>query len=221
MSTIYNNYQSNATLLSNITTSVTSNMIVYISTQLSNILPASVYQRQNFTDPIVFSLLWKSGLLPQYAKLTEDWGLGYNLGYLKIDTSFSTYHRATSFYKILEDYIYLRMNPEWQLNRIDTTFREDFNVTRDSTGSVQNFLGKLILNNFNTFSQSFIFNNQSFNPPIGKLETVYFQWADFTGQQIDNNDCEWTATLVITEQVSKATVQSTLPALPTMQPLRK
>jgi hypothetical protein len=221
VSTIYNNYQSNATLLSNITTSVTSNMIVYISTQLSNILPASVYQRQNFTDPIVFSLLWRSGLLPQYAKLTEDWGLGYNLGYAKIDTPFSTYHRATSFYKILEDYIYLRMNPEWQLNRIDTTFREDFNVTRDSTGSVQNFLGKLILNNFNTFSQSFIFNNQAFNPPIGRLETAYFQWADFTGQQIDNNDCEWTATLVITEQVSKASTRSTIPALPPMEPLRK
>jgi hypothetical protein len=221
VSTIYSSYQSNANLLSNITATVNSNIVVYMSTQLSNFLPPSAWQRQNFTGPLVFSLLWKNSLLPQYANLTEDWGLGYNLGYAKKDTPFSTYHKAESFYKILEDYIYLRMNPEWQLNRIDTTFREDFNITRDSTGSVQNFLGKLILNNFNTFSQTFIFNNQSFNPPIGRLESVYFQWADFAGQQIDNNDCEWTATLVITEQVSKASTRSTIPALPQMEQPRK
>jgi hypothetical protein len=221
VSTIYQGYQSNATLLSNITNYVNSNLLLYVSTNLKFILPTAALGRQNFTDPIIFSLFWKSGLLPQYKNLLEDWGLGYNLGYAKLDTPFSTYHRATSFYKILEDYIYLRLNPEFQTNRMDTTFRENFSITRDSTGAVQNFHGKLLLNNFNSFSSSFVYNNAPFNPPLGKLETMYFEWVNFVGETIDNNDCEWTATLVIAENRSKATVASTTAALPPMAPLRK
>lgn len=205
-STIYAGYQSNAQLINDIENYVNSNLLRYISTNLQYILPPEALGRLNFTDPIVFSLLWKSGLLPQYKNLLEDWGLGYNLGYAKIDTPFSTYARATSFYKILEDYIYLRMNPEYQLNRMDSTSRENLSITRDSTGSIQNFHGKLILNNFNTFSTSFVFNNNPFNPPIGRLDTMYFEWVDFTGLQIDNADCEWTASLVITESKSKASL---------------
>jgi hypothetical protein len=221
VSTIYEGYQSNAALLSNITNYVNSNLLGYISTNLKYVLPPVALGRQNFTDPIIFSLFWKSGLLPQYKNLLEDWGLGYNLGYAKIDTPFSTYHRATSFYKILEDYIYLRLNPEFQTNRMDTTFRENFKVSRDSTGAIQNFHGKLILNNFNTFSQSFVFNNNPFNPAIGKLDSMYFQWVNFVGETIDNNDCEWTASIVITENKSKATTASTTAALPPMAPIRK
>lgn len=221
VSTIYQGYQSNAALLSNITNYVNTNLLGYISTNLKYILPPIALTRQNFTDPIIFSLFWKSGLLPQYKNLLEDWGLGYNLGFAKMDTPFSTYHRAISFYKILEDYIYLRLNPEFQTNRMDTTFREDLKVTRDSTGAIQNFHGKLILNNFNTFSQSFVFNNSPFNPAIGKLDSMYFQWVNFVGETIDNHDCEWTASVVITENKSKATIASTTAALPPMAPLRK
>lgn len=198
-STIYAGYTSNSALLSNITYYVDSNTQYFISTQLVYIIPPEAQGRQNVTDPIIFSLLWKTGLLPQYAQLLEDWGLGYNLGYAKKDTPFSTYHRAESFYKILDDYIYLRMNQEFQLNRMDTTNRENFNITRDSTGAVQNFHGKLILNNFNTYSTTFIYNNRPFNPAIGKLDTMYFTWVNFVGETIDNADCDWTASLVITE----------------------
>jgi hypothetical protein len=220
-STIYANYQSNATLLSNINTNVEFNIQNYISTNFKYILPQSAIGRANFKDPIIFSLLWKSGLAPQYKDLLEDWGLGYNLGYAKLDTPFSTYHRASSFYKILEDYIFLRLNPEYQLNRMDNTYKENFKITRDTTGQIQNFHGKLILNNFNTFSQTFIFNNQPFNPPIGRLDQLYFQWVNIVGDTIDNNDCEWSATMVITENKSTATAGSTIPALPPMEPLRK
>jgi hypothetical protein len=198
-STIYGGYTSNSALLSNITFYVDSNVQYFISTQLVYIIPPDAQGRQNYTDPIIFSLLWRTGLLPQYAQLLEDWGLGYNLGYAKRDTPFSTYHRAESFYKILDDYIYLRMNQEFSLNRMDTTNKENFNRTRDSTGSVQNFHGKLILNNFNTYSTTFIYNNRPLNPAIGKLETMYFNWVNFIGEIIDNNDCDWTASLVITE----------------------
>jgi hypothetical protein len=213
-STIYGGYQSNANLLTEITNYVTSNLSFYISTTLQYVLPGYVSQRQNFTDPLLFSLLWKTGLQPQYANLLEDWGLGYNLGYAKVDTPFSTYHRATSFYKILEDYIYLRLNPEYQMNRLDTTFRENFKITRDSTGQVNNLHGKLLLNDFNTYSRSFVSNQVTFNPPIGRLETMYFQWVNIVGDIIDNADCDWTCSLNITESKVRATTGSTLPALP-------
>jgi hypothetical protein len=221
ISSVYQSYQSNAALTSNIASYVNSNIQLYISTQLRYIIPQSLLGRTNYTDPVVFSLFWKSGLLPQYANLLEDWGLGYNLGYNKVDTPFSTYHRATSFYKILDDYIFLRLNPQYQLNRMDNTYKENFKLTRDPTGQVQNFHGKLLLNNFNTYSQSFIYNNQPFNPPIGRLDQVYFQWVNIVGDTIDNNDCDWSATLVITENKSTATTASTIPALPPMKPLRK
>jgi hypothetical protein len=220
-STIYAGYQSNASLLSSITSYIDSNVQYFISSQMGTILPPSAIGRANYKDPIIFSLLWKSGLLPQYRPLLEDWGLGYNLGYAKIDTPFSTYHRAASFYKILDDYIFLRLNPEYQLNRMDTTYRENFKVTRDATGQVQNIHGKLLLNNFNTYSSTFIFNNQPFNPPIGRLDQLYFQWVNIVGDQIDNADCEWSATMVITENKPIASVASTIPALPVMNFPRK
>lgn len=221
VSTLYNSYQSNATLLSSINASVYIGVQEYISTNLKYILPASVQGRVNFTEPLLFKLLWKTGLLPQYQDLLEDWGLGYNLGYAKIDTPYSTYHRASSFYKILDDYIFLRLNPQYQLNRMDNTFKENFKITRDPTGQVQNFHGKLLLNNFNTYSQTFIYNNQTFNPPIGRLDHMYFEWVSIVGDTIDNNDCEWSASLAITESKSVATTASTIPSLPPMKPPRK
>ena len=97
---------------------------------------------------------------------------------------------------------------------MDNTFKENFKITRDTTGQIQNFHGKLILNNFNTFSQTFIFNNQPFNPPVGRLDQLYFEWVNIVGDTIDNNDCDWSATMVITENKSTATAGSTIPALP-------
>jgi hypothetical protein len=220
-STIYQSYQSNANLLNSITQFVNSNLQLFVSTQLGTIIPDYAIGRASVTDPILFSLFWKTGLLPQYRNLMEDWGLGYNLGYAKVDTPFSTYHRAPSFYKILDDYIFLRLNPQYQLNRMDNTYNENFKITRDSTGQVQNFHGKLLLNNFNTYSQSFIFNNQPFNPPIGRLDHLYFQWVNVVGDTIDNDNCDWSATVVITEDKPIAATSSTLPALPPMTFPRK
>jgi hypothetical protein len=221
LSTIYQSYQSNANLLSSITGFVNSNTAYFISTQLQYILPPSAGQRQNFTDPLTFSIKWLSGLLPQYAPLLDDWGLGYNLGYVKADTPYSTYHQASSFYKILEDYVYLRLNPEYQMNRLDTTAKENFKITRDSTGQVNNYHGKLLLSDFNTYSRSFVSNQVTFNPPIGRLDQMYFQWLDNAGVQIDNFDCEWSASMTVTENKQIATTGSTLPRLPPMPFTRK
>jgi hypothetical protein len=199
VSTLYVQYATNAGIISTINYQADSNLQYFISTQLRYIIPATQIGRTNYTDPIVFKLLWKSGLLPQYRDLLDNWGLGYNLGYAKLDTEWSTYHRASSFFKILEEYIFLRLNPEFQMNRLDTTFLENFNKTRDPTGQVQNLHGKLYLSAFGTFSTTFVYNPQVFNPPIGRLDTMYFDWTDILGTTLDNNDCEWTCSVVITE----------------------
>lgn len=206
LSTIYSGYLSNVALINGINSYVQSNMLYFISTQMLYILPPQVLTRENFTAPIPFSILWFSSLLPQYKDLLEDWGLGYNLGFAKVDTNYSTYHEGESFYKILEDYIYLRMNPEYPLNTLDTTAKENFKITRDSTGFVNTFHGKLLLGNFNTYSRSFVSNPVRLNPPIGRLDQMYFQWVDFTGTQIDNLNCDWSASLNITESKQINTV---------------
>jgi hypothetical protein len=211
-STIYANYLSNANIVNGINNYVQSNVLYFISTQMQYIIPPQLITRQNYTGPIPFSILWKTGLLPQYQNLLEFWGLGYNLGYNKVDTSYSTYHPATSFYKILDDYIFLRLNPEYNMNVLGTTSNENFNITRDSTGQVNNYYGKLLLANFGQFSQTMMQNQAEFNPPIGRIDQFSFQWTNEVGETIDNFDCEWTATLTITENVQNQVIR--LPPLP-------
>jgi len=221
-STIYGLYNLNTTLLTTITEYVTSNTNNYINSNFQYIFPAGASNRQALTSPFTFQILWKSTLLPQYAALLENWGLGYNLGFIKADTpSYTTFTISQSFYRILDDYIYLRLNPEYKMNRMDSTAAENLNITRDSTGQVDQFYGKLLLNNFNSYCTTFVSNQAPFNPPIGRLDMMYFQWVDIGGTQLNDTQCEWGASLTITEIRTKATLASTLPTLPPMAPLRK
>jgi hypothetical protein len=43
------------------------------------------------------------------------------------------------------------------------------------------------------------------------MDRLTFQWVDLAGVQIDNFDCEWNAAVQITEQVTQATPNSTIP----------
>jgi len=217
LSTIYSGYLANASTVNGITDTANTAIQAYISTTMKYIIPYTASGRQNYTDPLTFSILFKSSLLPQYATLLYNWGLGYNLGYNKVDTPYSTYTRAQSFYKILEDYIYLRLNPEYKMNRIDTTALENLSITRDSTGEIDGYFGKLLLNDFNTYSRSFISNPITLNPSLGRLETIYFEWVEVNGTVIDNKDCNWSASMSIVENISKADLNTKVPALPWMK----
>jgi len=214
ISSIYAGYIATASTVNGITDTVNSNMNAYIGSVLQYIIPASAGSRQNFTDPLTFSILFKSSLLPQYTNLLDNWGLGYNLGYAKVDTPYSTYAVASSFYKILDDYIYLRLNPEYKLNCLDTTAQENFSVTRDSTGQINDHFGKLLLNNFNTYSTTFLSNQVTLNPIIGKLEAIYFQWVNIAGTQINDTQCEWTASVTVVENKTKNGISQKIPNLP-------
>jgi len=209
--TIYTIGASNAALLNAITSNVRSNVRAYISQYLGDILPPYVLQRDIFTASLTFSILFKSSLSPAYLALGDEWGLGYNLGFDKEDTEYSTVQRATSFFKILDDYIYLRLNPEFTMNRMDTTALENLSVTHEPTGTVNQYAAKLLLSQFGNYATTIIQNPIQFNPVLQSLDRLSFQWTDTAGTTLNNNECEWNAVVQIQEHITAPKVGSTIP----------
>ncbi len=207
---IYNVYNSNVQLLSSINSAVQSNINAFITTDLQYILPPNALQRQRYTDPIIYSILWKSALPPQYENLEDNWGLGWNLGYDKVDTTYDTTHTAQSFYKILDDYINLKLNPEFDMNRMDTGAKENLSATLEPTGSLKAYYGKLLLAPFGSYAQTIISNPITFQLAIPRMEKVTFTWTDNIGTTINNNDCEWNVVIQIVESLE--------PGRPAQQP---
>jgi len=200
---IYNTGSANSQLLADINAGVQSNVATYINTYLSTILPSYVLSRSRFTDPLLFSILFKTALNDVTLQLDDEWGLGWNLGYPKQDTPFDTIQRATSFFKILDDYIYLRMNQEFTMNRMDTSGKENLSITHDTTGQINRYAGKLLLANFGNYAQTMVQNTVNFAPPLTSLDKLTFQWVDITNTQINNADCEWNAVVQINEEVAQ------------------
>jgi len=197
---IYNQYNKQVQLVQTINSNVESYVTKFIQTDLQNILPASSLNRQRFTDPLTFTILWKSSLYPSYANLVDNWGMGWNLGYDKVDTPYATVHKAQSFYKILDDFINLQMNREFDMNRMDTGAKENLATTLETTGFTKAFHGKLLLAPFGSYAQTIVSNPISFYPPLGRMDRLTFTWVDVTGATIDNSDCEWNAVVQIVEK---------------------
>jgi len=205
----YNTYLSNIELINNINGAVNSNLSNFISYDLQYIIPPTAANRQNPTDPILFSLLWKSTLTPSYVNLPDNWGLGWNLGYDKVDTPYNTVQIAPSFYKILDDYIILRLNDEFDVNRVDTTGKEKLSATLESTGATKAYYGKLLLAPFGSYAQTMVMNPITFNPPLGRLDKLSFSWYNVnTGTVIDNSDCEWNAVIQIVENIDIVRIEN-------------
>jgi hypothetical protein len=188
-------------------------------------VPPSYFQQSKFFDPVRFQLLFKSSIWPPLSNLDQFWGLGYNLGFPKADMSNNTpatpegttpivgsgtLYNAQSFYKILEDYIYLRLNDEFLLNRMDTTGSEDLARAQETTGATRQFYAKLLLAPFGAYSQSMIQNPVVLNPPIARIDNIQFQWVDALGNIIDNSDCEWSGILQITQSKQVPTADATI-----------
>ena len=197
---IYNLFVTNSVTLSNIQGALQSNINNFILNDLKYILPNSALTRQRYTDPLLFQILWKSNLKPNFLTLDDEWGLGWNLGYAKEDTKFATVHTGTTFYKIQQDFIYLRLNPEFNINRMDAGGKENYRAGRESTGTTNQYYCKLLLTNFGGNATTFIHNPIIFNPPLAKLNKLQFQWLYPNGQVIDNIDAEWNCTVNVQER---------------------
>jgi len=214
-SSIYTIVSSNGAIINTINTTVNNGLSNLITGDLQYILPSYIATRARPTDPLEFSLPFSSFVsytntgCSDLPITTGEYGLGYNLGYSELDTPYATTQLAGSFFKILDDYIYLRMNPEYNMNRLDISRLEDFSVSHDTRAESQLYNCKLLLNTFGAYSTTFIQNPVECNPPIGKLDKLSFTWYDRNGNAIDNNQCEWSAAIRIVERSDVATIDST------------
>lgn len=182
----------------------------YIKSNYSGILPDVVLQRNRYTDPLSFSLLFQSALISPYKDSFDQWGLGWNLGFDKIDTTFSTRCVASTFVRIVDDFIYMKLNDEFNCNGIDSSDKEDLNKNRDSTGKTRGYFGKLLLNAFGSFAQTFVQSAKPFPSTIPKVDQLRFSFVDANNNQIFNNDCEFNISLEISEVVDALDVNSAL-----------
>ena len=191
----------NTAILSTVTGLSNAAITSLITGDLKNILPASLANRNRTTDPVEFSIPFSTCATPSNAKI-EQYGMGYNLGFAFKDTEYNTVHRATSFFKLLDDSIYLRMNEEFGLNKMDISQPENFAETLETTAQSGRYNSKLILNSFGSFATTFVQSPVTFNPTLGKLDKLSFSWYNSAGVLLNNNDCDWSGSVQIVESVT-------------------
>lgn len=162
-----------------------------------------------------FSLLFKSKLAIYNQGLYSEWGLGWILGWggQPTDLSGAASYTADHFPRLLDDYIYLQLNEAEHMNEVDHTDVEVTSLTQDSTGQVAHYFGKLLLNHFGCWAQTFIEAPKTFKPVVGRLERLNLTWTDRHGAVLagaDANSCDWHMTVRITEIVEVPTATSSL-----------
>ena len=162
-----------------------------------------------------FSLPFQS-VLPVYnQEAWSEWGLGWNLGFggQPVDLSGSTVYTADHFPRLIDDYIYLQLNDTEHMNEVDHTDVEKTGITQDSTGQVAHYFGKLLLNQFGCWAQTFVEAPKTFKPVLGRLERLQLTWTDRHGNPIGGVDaasCDWHMTLRITELLEVPVPDSSL-----------
>lgn len=160
----------------------------------------------------VFELPWLS-----YATNTgtSEWGLGWNLGFggAAVNMTGANRYMASHMPRLFDDYVFLRLNDADKMNDVDHTDLENAAASQDSTGQVGHYFGKLLLNNFGCWSQTFIEAPKRFRPVLGRLERLNLDWVDRHGVALAGPDaasCDWHMTVRITEIVEGPSVTSSL-----------
>ena len=203
--TQYNNVnlanQTNSGIISTITGRSNAAISKLITGDLQYIMPSYLANRNRTTDPVEFMIPFSTCVTPSNANI-DQYGMGYNLGFAFADTPYNTVQRATSFFKLLDDSIFLRMNEEFGMNKMDISQPEKFAQTRDTTAQSGLYNSKLILNSFGSFATTFVQSPVTFNPPIGKIDTLSFSWYNSSGVLLNNNDCDWSGSVQIVESVN-------------------
>ncbi len=183
----------------------------YVVDRYGNILPANVLSRNRITDPLPFSALFSTYTVSPFSTRYDEWGLGWNLGYPKIDTPYVINLISSTFIRILEDFIYLRLNPEMNINTMGVSTKEDLSLTRDTFAEERKYFAKILLNNFGGFCRAAVQMPKDFSPLLGKYELLSLQLVDRNGVQISNVDCEYDIVMQITEVVDGTVNTYTVP----------
>ena len=210
---LYGTIREFLTSYTNVLNATTSNLNNYVQQRYGNILPSSILNRNRLTDPLPFQFLFSTSLVQPYKSMYDEWGLGYNLGFNKQDTyPPRTTITSDTFIRIVQDYIYLRLNPELNMNVMSVSGKEDRSMCQDSSGQDTKYFAKILLNNFGGICRSAVVLPKEFNPVLGKYETISCQLVDKNGQQLNNIDCEYNFVLNITELTNKTKDSSSLQA---------
>ena len=162
-----------------------------------------------------FQLLFQTALPAFNQSAYSEWGLGWNLGWggQPVDLTGAASYTADHFPRLGDDYIYLQMNETEHMNEIDHTDVEVTGRSQDSTGQVSHYFGKLLLNSFGCWAQTFVEAPKTFKPVLGRLERLQFTWTNRHGLLLAGPDaasCDWHMALRITEIVEVATADSSL-----------
>lgn len=144
-----------------------------------------------------------------------DWGLGWSLGFggIPVDLPAAETHTATMFPRLTTDYIYLTLNETDNMNTVDCTGAENLSASQQSNGLTNVYFGKLLLNDFGSYAQTFLESPKIYQSPLSRLDRITFNWVDKTGAAITGQDslsCEWHMTLRIFEMADGPATSSTL-----------
>lgn len=187
----------------NVLSTTTGQLQQYIAVKYAGIFPDYAITRTRITDPLPFSLLFNSKLVSPYNTLFDQWGLGWNLGFKKADTPYLTTHVSDTFIRILQDYIYLKLNDEMNLNTIGVSQKEDLALTREPFAENNKYFAKILLNNFAGFCRAAVCGIKEFKPFLGKFDTLSFELIDQNGLAINNTDCDFDIVMELTEVADK------------------
>jgi hypothetical protein len=169
-----------------------------------------------------FALNFKTGLLPTQLSANSGWGLGWNLGFggPAMDLSGATSYTAPCAPRIYDEYIYLQLNVPEHMNMVDHTSPENTSITQESTGQTAHYFGKLLLNNFGCWSQTFVEMPKIFRPVLGRLDRLTVTWLDRYGQpfpppappliDVGAQSCDWHMTVRVVEIAEGPTATSAL-----------
>ena len=187
-------------LYQNILSTATGELNQYVIERYGSILPSTILNRNQITAPLPFQFLFSTFLTIPYKSLYDQWGLGWNLGFNKADTfPAKTTITSDTFIRIVQDYIYLQLNPELNVNSLGVSSKEDLAICRDSAGQGDKYFSKIILNDFASYCRTAVQKPHDFAPVLGKYETISCRLLSRTGQAISNVDCEYDMVLEVTE----------------------
>jgi hypothetical protein len=176
----------------------------YIQSRYAGILPSSIATRNRLTDPLTFQLLFSTYVYPPLKTQADEWGLGFNLGFNKVDTSpAATLFVSPSFLRIVQSYIYLGLNAEYNVNSLAVSGKEALSETRDTTSQESKYFAKILLSGFGNYCQTAVIQGKTFNPPLGKYDKVSCTLYDKNGNPINNTDCDYDFVMILEEYISQ------------------
>ena len=207
---LFSSTRSILTTYTTILSTATGELNTYVGERYGNILPSTVINRNRITDPLPFQLLFSTFLVEPYKSQYDQWGLGYNLGFNKRDTLPAVSVTSDTFIRIVQDYIYLQLNPEFNMNMLAVSGKEDKSMCLDSSAQESKYFSKIILNDFGSYCRKAVQMPKNFNPVLGKYETISCQLTDKNGINISSIDCEYDFVLEITEILNGPSDNSSL-----------